>query len=234
MRCGQFEERLHDLLDRRFEPRKDRELARHARRCPACRETLAACTRMLDGLDLMEVPVPDDDFSVRVLSRTPLSLPRRAIRPRATRRRFGASVAAIATALAVSILAFVAWRTSRIASPLAPPSLIAALPDTSGVPAEPARGSDLSFPHGQDRSALLALAPQQPWSLWLRWQETWSSADWSPVDGLANGLNPITVPLSVAVEEIRRTIPLSLVEPPPAPPADSARHERQQDELPVA
>jgi hypothetical protein len=54
------------------------------------------------------------------------------------------------------------------------------------------------------------------------------------VNGLADGLNPITVPLSVAVEEIRRTIPLSLIDQPPAPSADSVRREVRSDKPPVA
>lgn len=233
MTCGQFEKRLHDLLDRRLAPSEDLQLARHARRCPACRETLAACTRMIDGLNLLELPVPDDGFSSRVLKRTPLCKPLRTGQARASQQRIGTAWAAGAAALALSLLLFVAWRADRRQAPSAPASLAAVLPDNSTAAPQTAERTGAILPQGLDRTSSLALASQQPWSLLLRWKETWSVANWSSVDGLADGLNPITMPLSVAVEEIRRTIPLSLVEPRPAPSADSARRPDRRDELPL-
>ena len=56
-------------------PSEDSRLNRHADRCPECRETLAACGRMIDGLNLMELPVPGDDFPLRVVRRTQVGRP---------------------------------------------------------------------------------------------------------------------------------------------------------------
>lgn len=230
MRCRQFEERLQHLLDRRQAPSEDAHLMRHARRCPECRETLAACARMLDGLNLLELPVPDDDFSQRVVNRTPVR------RPPFAGRRVGNALAAVAAALAMSLLLSVAWRTDRTESPPAAAPLIAAaapLPENRQATDAAANRTNPTPQHGPSLSTSLALAQQQPLSLLLRWKETWGEAAWRPVDDLADGLNPITVPLSVAVEEIRRAIPLGLADEPPAPSADSVRRNSPTDEPPV-
>jgi hypothetical protein len=231
MRCEQFEERLHRRLDRREDPGEDAHLVRHARRCPECRETLAACARMIDGLNLLELSVPDDDFSLRVLHRTSVGKP-----SPAHRHRFRIAWAAVGTAVALSLLISVAWRADRTESSPVPASLTAAVPlaDDSRLGADIASLTNRTPQHGPGFSASLALGQQPPLSLLLRWKETWGDATWSPVDGLADGLNPITVPLSVAVEEIRRTIPLSLIDQPPAPSADSVRREVRSDKPPVA
>ena len=105
MRCEQFEQRMHRLLDRREIPSEDPRLTRHAERCAPCRETLAACGRMLDGLNLLELPVPGDDFPRRVIRRAQVARP-----SLAASRRFHAAWAAIAVTLALALLLPVAWR----------------------------------------------------------------------------------------------------------------------------
>ena len=116
MRCADFEKRLHRLLDQREIPSEDSQLNRHAHRCPECRETLAACGRMIDGLNLMELPVPGDDFPLRVVRQTQIGRP-----SLAASRRFNAAWAAIAVTLALALLLpFACAKTAR--SRLPPPA----------------------------------------------------------------------------------------------------------------
>ena len=109
MRCAEFEKRLHRLLDRRESPSEDSRLNRHADRCPECRETLAACGRMIDGLNLLELPVPGDDFPLRVVRRTRVGRP-----SLVASRRFNAAWAAIVVTLALALLLpFASRKTAR-------------------------------------------------------------------------------------------------------------------------
>jgi hypothetical protein len=98
-----------------------------------------------------------------------------------------------------------------------------------------AAGTDYTSPkrrQGTDLASSLALDQQPPFVLLRSWTASWSGR-WNPVDGLANGLTPIMTPLGVAVEEIRRTIPLGLADRP-APSADSVQNSSRQDTLPIA
>jgi hypothetical protein len=230
MRCEQFEQRLHRLLDRREPPSEDSRLNRHAERCAQCRETLAACGRMLDGLNFLELPVPGDEFPLRVIRQTQVARP-----SLATSRRFHAAWAAIAVTLALALLLPVAWRKNRAESPAASGPMVAQMtqPSTSRPvqdgtdPLNPKRQQGIASPSSLD------LDQQPPLVLLRTWTASWSGR-WNPVDGLSEGLTPIMTPLSVAVEEIRRTIPLGLVDRPAAPPADSVRNPANRDKPPIA
>ena len=230
MICAQFEERLQLLLDRRKEPSEDASLARHARRCAACRETLSACARMIDGLHLLELPVPDDHFSLRVLNRTSICQP-----PLVGRRRFHSTFIAVAAALALVLLVSVAWRTDRPDAELSNDSTLAAIPAAALQRAEDrtSRMAPARYPDGEPPTPF-SESSQQPLVLLLSWTAAWSDLTRISVDGLADGLTSITAPLSVAVEEIRRTIPLGFAEEQPLPSADSVRRQPSRDVPPVA
>jgi hypothetical protein len=230
MQCEQFEQRLHRLLDRRETPSEDSRLNRHAERCARCRETLAACGRVLDGLNLMELPVPGDDFLRRVVRRTQVARP-----SLAASRRFHGAWAAVAVTLALALLLSFAWRKDRSESPAASAPMVAqmAQPSTSSAdeagtnPTNPKRRQETAPPSSLD------LDQQQPLVLLRSWTASWSGR-WNPVDGLSEGLTPIMTPLSVAVEEIRRTIPLGQTDGPTTPSADSVRNRANRDQPPVA
>ena len=230
MRCVDFEKRLHRLLDQREIPSEDSQLNRHAHRCPDCRETLAACGRMIDGLNLMELPVPGDDFPLRVVRQTQVGRP-----SLAASRRFNAAWAAIAVTLALALLLPFAWRKDRTESAAASGPLVA----QAVQPATPRAVEDGTDhirpkrPQGIARASSLDLDQQQPLVLLRSWTASWSDR-WNPVDGLADGLTPIMTPLSVAVEEIRRTIPLGLADRPDAPSADSVQDRVNRDKPPIA
>ncbi len=68
MNCDRFEERIHQLLDRREDPRDDASLLRHASRCADCAATLTATRRLVDRFDDFPraLPLPDG-FADRVL-----------------------------------------------------------------------------------------------------------------------------------------------------------------------
>jgi anti-sigma factor RsiW len=227
MRCAQFEERLQRLLDQRELPSEDSQLNRHARRCPECRETLAACCRMIDGLNLLELRVPDEDFSLRVVGRTQVGRP-----SPATRRRFAGALAGIAAGLALTLLLPFSWREDRTESATVPAPVIAGVPLTTEVAATGPRAGAVD--RSADAWTKARLDQQQPLALLRNWTASWSDRTWNPVDGLAGGLTPITTPLSVAVEEIRRTIPLGRVDHPTTSSADSVRDSSCQNAPPVA
>lgn len=224
MRCDQFEQRLQRCLDRREGPSSDSALRRHASVCPRCRETLAACTRLAAGLDLLELPVPGGEFSQRVVGQVRTN--RRW--PGATRRLVGA-ILAVAASLLLAWLPHLAGRNNPVPSATAsvavPPLGAGTAPSPNAVSGGPAtvspaaRTADVRFP----------LVP------WRNWPITWSLRSWNPVDRLAGGLTPITTPLGVAVEEIRRTIPLGRDERPKASSGnDSVRRSFDRDAPPVA
>lgn len=226
MRCEQFEQRLQRCLDRRQGPSADSALRRHASFCPQCRETLAAWTRLAAGLDLLELPVPDGGFSQRVVSQ--IRTDRRW--PQAKRRLVGAILAVAVSLLLALLLQFaepdpvVPSVTERVAATIAVPRLDAKLTDRpSGVPAGPATVT----PTGMAADLRLPLVP------WKNWPATWSFRTWNPVDRLAGGLSPITAPLGVAVEEIRRTIPFGRDERRTTSSGDSVQGSFRWDAYPV-
>lgn len=232
MRCAQFERRLHQVLDRREVPSEDPRLSLHARQCPPCRQRLAACQRLLMGLDLLELPVPGDDFPLQVVRR--LERPRRRL---AAHRRFQGVWASLAVGLALALLVPLAWYSQRsqaivrhgalAARPVAPATANAGkqgdLPDGISRPPRPAKAGP-GAKQALAASTSLAIDQHPPLALLRVWTASWSDR-WNPVDELTDGLTPITTPLGVAVEEIRRTIPLGQAETPQPPSADSVRKE---------
>ena len=69
MRCDDFDMRLQHVMDRRRVPDQDRLLREHAAECVRCRRQLLAASRVLEGLELLEVPSLSGDFTNRVLDR---------------------------------------------------------------------------------------------------------------------------------------------------------------------
>jgi len=226
MLCEQFEQRLQRCLDRRQQPSGDPALRRHASVCPPCRGTLAAYTRLADGLDLLELPVPDQSFSQRVVEH--VRVQRRS--PAARRRLVGAVLAVAASLLAAWLPQFAGRNASLPPVSGRSPARDATLAADAGVPAGPrartlARARDV--PAGTTAEVRIPLVP------WTNWPADWSFQTWRPIDRLAGGLTPITAPLGVAVQEIRRTIPLGRIEQPSAPSGDSIRQSSRRRACPV-
>jgi hypothetical protein len=68
MKCHEFEDRLHALLDDRRSPAGDSALAAHAAACPACGQLLHGQQVLLSGLRAGLPPLADD-FAYRTLDR---------------------------------------------------------------------------------------------------------------------------------------------------------------------
>ena len=227
MRCEQFEQRLQRCLDRRERPSDDPAIRRHAGVCPRCRGTLAAYDRLADGLDLLELPVPDETFSQRVVRQVRVDR-----RSPAVGRRLAGAILAIAACLLLAWLPQFAGRddtvssaSPRVAATGTAPAVVARMTSVShGVPSGPSAAAST----GMTADAKIGLIP------WTIWPTSLSFGAWNPIDTLAGGLTPITSPLGVAVEEIRRTIPLGRVEPPSASRGDSVRRSASRHASPLA
>lgn len=241
MRCEQFERRLHQALDRREGPTEDPRLVRHARRCRACRQTFVSCQRLLAGLDLLELPVPGDDFPLQVVRRIEES--RLAAAAKRIHRK---AWAAMAVGLSLALLVSLAWhlpRSGSVAQPDSPAGQPFAPATASGAgsgrlvwrnPQQPRGDEADSVPRANTASSTsLAIDHRPPLALLRVWTESWSDR-WNPVDGLTDGLTPIVTPLGVAVEEIRRTIPLGQAEAPQTPSPDSVRKDVRHQTQPIA
>ena len=66
MQCGDFETRLHDLLDLRQAPEADATLRQHAQACAECRELLVAMTAAVGELERWEIPAAPRELPHRV------------------------------------------------------------------------------------------------------------------------------------------------------------------------
>lgn len=97
MQCDEFDVRLHKLLDRRRLPDCDPHLRHHAQVCPRCGEQLTATLRLLEGLDLLEVPPLRDDFALRVIQQVVAVSPAR-------RARWTPLAIAVAATLLIGLL----------------------------------------------------------------------------------------------------------------------------------
>lgn len=227
MRCEQFEQRLQRCLDRLERPSDDPALWRHARVCSQCRGTLAACDRLTDGLDLLEVPVPDEAFSQRVVRQV-----------RADRRSLASGRRLVAAALALAASLLLAWLPQFAGRDDTATSVSPGLPAAASVPLVAARGTSgaRALPVGPATTGPTDTTAQMQISIvpWRGWPDAWSLRSWNPMDTLSGGLTPITAPLGVAVEEIRRTIPLGRVEPPSGARGDSVRRTSCRDAYPLA
>lgn len=67
MNCDEFEDRIHQVLDRRANLETDSELCRHAQQCEGCRSVHQGYLRLFEGLNRRELPSLDADFSERVV-----------------------------------------------------------------------------------------------------------------------------------------------------------------------
>ena len=62
MHCGEFEDRLNDVLDQRQRPEWDPALDEHMGGCAACRETARAYRAVLDGFHALVAPRRRSNF----------------------------------------------------------------------------------------------------------------------------------------------------------------------------
>jgi len=123
MKCDEFESRLNAVLDERRHGEFDVELSQHRAACPRCHDLASAYDVLLNGFYTLKTPELPADFAQRVLAEMQ-------VRPAPT-RRFALASAALATAAAVAIAAYLPWRTS---SESAAPQIAAAPKTAVAVP----------------------------------------------------------------------------------------------------
>jgi hypothetical protein len=214
MRCDELEDRIHQCLDRRISPRLEEALRDHAQNCGRCRETLSTYEQLLDGLHFFEEPPISEDFTQNVISQA--SVPR-------PRRRWlvtGLVVSAIAASL---LLAFLLRFSSSPGSPeIASPNPVAPTDQDLAV-ANPISAPD-GTPHQIEEGNYheKGVSVSRVNLIWGELAARWNVDQWEPVDRLSGGFAPITTPLSVAIDEIRSTIPLGRSSSGKEPQSDSA------------
>ncbi len=102
MQCEKFEDRLHELLDRREPPESDARLQEHAALCANCAEQLAAQESLFAGLKLSQPPELSANFTQRVMATSP---------PRRSNGAFGKLVVGLLVLAAILLIALLpaAW-----------------------------------------------------------------------------------------------------------------------------
>jgi hypothetical protein len=207
MNCDDFEKRIHRLLDHRVFVTRDKSLVRHAEVCRHCRSTLEAYADLDAGLAVWEAPQLDDDFARRVVAAVEPARP-------VTRAPFARlTIAAVAAGLLVAL--FPAVRNAFISSAPQPPSPVAAMPTP---------GPEVATPEHLPLAALALLPPdflgvpsafvRQPFGdMWQEWATTLARGRQEilePMDGIRDGLRPITTTLTGTIDALRNAIPLGV------------------------
>ena len=199
MKCHEFDQRIHLLLDQRRCLQDDRRLRQHAHRCSRCRRELEAYKVLFQGLDLFEPPETASDFAAQVVRRVhSMRPPKRIARP--WMALWGAAIAAgLLIALAASWIGGPSPSGSN-RSPLATDRPAPGRQETPGGAIEQLAtetGSGFAPVAAEPiRRMLDQLAPELPYEPVV------------PVEELAGGLRPITDSLVVALDVLRNAIPL--------------------------
>jgi hypothetical protein len=198
MLCKEFETRLQHLLDLRTDPESDDQLQTHVRLCSSCREQLATVSRLLDGLDLLEVPPLPDDFARRVVDQVvPASRKK-------TNARWITFAAAIAATLLIALFSSI-WNDTKQSPQTArdvqrgprDPAGIAQVPPSRMREADDAAGDGWWM---VPRDSIRELSQLYPEETRERHRQR--------VNQFADDLRPIATPFNAAMTAIRRTIPV--------------------------
>ncbi len=196
MQCDEFEARLQNLLDARQLPERDLSLQQHARQCPNCQIQLTSWARLLDGLELLDVPDVSADFARQVVDR--VSLPQR------TRQRSPRVIALLAIAASLLLVAVPAyWYSTRNSTSVAdnpqasnaPGGALAQATSTTTPPHPSAPSIDADEGWLVSGASILRLYPKEARQ---RHREQ--------VTQIADDLRPIATPFNTAMTAIRRSI----------------------------
>jgi len=199
MLCNEFEARMQQLLDQRRAPDRDAALLSHARQCGRCHGQLTTLLRLLDSLDLLDLPPISPEFAQHVVDDVVAAQPRS---PRST-NAWRIAATAVAATLLLSILPLV-WHSGNArsgnarsgnarsgnASPNAPPSPSSAISPEPGSVAE----TDDRWLVSPD---LLELYPEET-----------RRRHRQQVHQIADDLRPIATPFNAALSAIRRSLPV--------------------------
>jgi hypothetical protein len=208
MQCDEFDVRLQKVLDHHRAPQHDAQLRRHALLCPQCADTLAAACRLLQGLDLWDVPPLSDDFAERVVQQVaPAPRPHHTLWP------------ALALGVAASLLVCMVPGVAHVLRSGGPRATTAAAPsagshDGAWAAAAPAANRAVAVtdsPWTRYGHSLLELYPEE-----TRQRHRQQMSEF------AEDLRPIAAPFNTAVTAIRRSIPVRASTERPSPRASLA------------
>lgn len=196
MRCDGFDTRLQNLMDRRRAPDRDPRLREHAGRCERCRHQLQAAVRLLNGLELLEVPALSDDFSDRVLQQLSCSLP-----PAPVANKSATRILAMAATLLLAVLPAVwVWNRSDHMLLTQRSSAGASVADEGRLV-----WSGEAWPDRGEEQGWWVVPPEliQDW-----YPEATRERHRQRMSELAEELRPMALPFNAAVSALRWTLPV--------------------------
>jgi len=228
MKCDEFDERVHSLLDDRGPIDADPMLLEHADACAKCRGTLGTYGDLLDGLDCSEIPELSPDFTQRVVDQVCAERVVTVRPARRSRRWLALAAVAIAAGILIALIPYLGSRPTPN-EPIAPrvveddgqenlePSLAEQPKDesphddaTQVANGEVDADSKAEAEAKQLRIVLNQLTPNLHYDRIV------------PMDQIRGGLRPITSSLAVAIDALRSTIPLGRQDNAKEPTSDSA------------
>ncbi len=224
MKCEEFDSRFHALLDQGVRPDMDDSLEQHAEDCPWCAADSGAWESIMIALETQDIPELDDRFSHQVVASVLQAAPKCPSHERTTTRGdsheqappsgfamwqsgFG-MVAAMAAILVLSLVPMTELlRPSREGSP--------ALVEESRPSPQPSQILPVQEP---PETVLSDLSP---------WLPNISTAG-IEVDRIAEPFRPVATSFTVAIEALRKTIPVGRLPGTGQKPSSGAAISRQK------
>jgi hypothetical protein len=200
MRCDEFDERVHSLLDNRVPIHSDQRLLEHADACTKCRGILGTYDDLFVGLECGETQELSSDFTRRVVAQV-CADHTQTVRPaRKARRWFALAAVAIAAGLLIALIPLLRSHPSpdeQVVEEQSNEQTEPPAPETNG---ESSHDDASQWAVNGDPDA----EPKQ-----LRNFVDHLPLDrFVPVDQIRGGLRPITSSLAVAIDALRSTIPI--------------------------
>ena len=196
MQCNEFDSRLHNVMDLRLPPERDRELQIHAVVCAGCRQRLAAAIRLLDGLELLDPPALSADFADRVVSQVAAPSMRTSNLPR--------MLVTIAVAATLLLVVFPgAWYLLHTPLPAVAERSAPGARPREAAPYAPDSETASTQRKSDDRWWML---PRE--SIMGLYPEEIRARHRQQVNEIAKDLRPIASPFNAAVAAFRKTLPI--------------------------
>lgn len=217
MKCDEFEERIHYLLDQREPLQTDRRLLQHAENCSRCRSELDGYEDLFNGLDFFEPPPLTADFAARVVGQVCPVQPATKV----ARRWLVLAALAIAASLLIAFLPALTGRTG-------PQSTRVVREHTPNESSESrGKSSDDELPWGTGQLAQTPIEIPEgidAEQIRLMWNQLTPDLPYErilPMDQIRGGLRPIANSLAMALDLLRSAIPLGSQDRSTESPDDS-------------
>lgn len=210
MKCDEFDERVHNLLDDRASIHGDQRLLEHAETCSRCRGVLSTYDDLFGELEASETPALSSNFTQRVITEVCAGQPQPVQPVRHARRWYALAAVAIAAALLIALFPFLRSRFS----PSQPnvPQIVEDNRDEQTKPTTP-ESPDGESSHDEAPQLAVDEGKSVPDAEQLReYVDQWTSNvpvdRFVPVHQIRGGLRPIASTLFVAIDALRSTIPI--------------------------